>query len=520
MLSVSVNYLEAFKAPARQITGSVICETANGSLEIKSDGSLINFKIEKTAPQGKLFGFTVSQKITIEAIGALSTIQKGDRLIPSIKSKDYTAENVDLPYFYVDTVDINKVKNTTIIIGYDILHKLDTVSIGSLEFTYPINAKEYANTILTEIGANLTFTGLNQEISAEPNLNGNESARDVLAALAEFTGSICYVQQKDAVYIKGMTPTGSVRVIGPDCYFDLTVGETITISRVASGTELGDNASYGSDGYTQIMWENPFLTMREDIDSLLMAIGRQVIGVSSAAYTLNWRGCPAYEIGDYLILDDKEYNSNYVRYFNETIEFNGGLTSMSEFVAIESESIDLGANTVANKLKVTSAKVDKVNQEIELVAKNVDGIVEEQASIKLTTENIVSSVELLGQTTDNNTKQIENLSTKLEQTAEDLRLEIRQEIDDGTPNKVTTTTGFTFNDEGLTISKSNSEMSTQITEDGLTIYRGEEEMLIADNEGVYAANLNATTFFIMGDNSRFEDYQNRQRTGCFWIGGV
>ena len=65
-------------------------------------------------------------------------------------------------------------------------------------------------------------------------------------------------------------------------------------------------------------------------------------------------------------------------------------------------------------------------------------------------------------------------------------------------------------------------MITQITEDGMTIYRKIEgeltEMLVANNIGVEAKNLQATTYLINGKNSRFEDY-NGNRTGCFWIGG-
>ena len=75
----------------------------------------------------------------------------------------------------------------------------------------------------------------------------------------------------------------------------------------------------------------------------------------------------------------------------------------------------------------------------------------------------------------------------------------------------------TFNDEGMTISRSGSEMTTKITEDGMTVYRDNQEVLVADNVGVKATNLHATTYLIIGTNSRFEDYDNGARTGCFWI---
>ena len=83
--------------------------------------------------------------------------------------------------------------------------------------------------------------------------------------------------------------------------------------------------------------------------------------------------------------------------------------------------------------------------------------------------------------------------------------------------KVETNTGFTFNDEGLTVEKANSEMRTQITEDGMTVFKNDEAVLTANNIGVDALNLHATTYLIVGTNSRFEDYADT-RTGCFWIG--
>ena len=116
---------------------------------------------------------------------------------------------------------------------------------------------------------------------------------------------------------------------------------------------------------------------------------------------------------------------------------------------------------------------------------------------------------------------IVDLSTRVsaQMTSEDVQLQIQTELSNGIET-VSTTTGFTFNNEGLTIAKSGSEMATQITEDGMTVYRGSEGVLIANNEGVHAEDLTATTYLIIGDRSRFENFERdgSTRTGCFWIG--
>ena len=82
-----------------------------------------------------------------------------------------------------------------------------------------------------------------------------------------------------------------------------------------------------------------------------------------------------------------------------------------------------------------------------------------------------------------------------------------------------TKTGFTFDEAGLTVEKSGSEMKTQITENGMVVSQNGQDVLTANNQGVDARNLHATTYLLVGANSRFEDYGGG-RTGCFWIGGT
>ena len=124
----------------------------------------------------------------------------------------------------------------------------------------------------------------------------------------------------------------------------------------------------------------------------------------------------------------------------------------------------------------------------------------------------------LSEQNESNDNQFVELTKKVEatMTSDQIQLAISNELEKGT-DKVTTSTGFTFNDKGLTISKSDNEMSTNIDEDGMSIFKGSEEVLTANNTGVDAQNLHATTYLIVGTNSRFEDYGS-DRTGCFWIG--
>ena len=58
------------------------------------------------------------------------------------------------------------------------------------------------------------------------------------------------------------------------------------------------------------------------------------------------------------------------------------------------------------------------------------------------------------------------------------------------------------------------------TEDGMKVYRNNDIVLTANNQGVDAKNLHATTYLIIGGNSRMESVTENgdKRTAVFWIG--
>jgi hypothetical protein len=384
LLDVSNEYLDLFKAPARHIYGLVSYIHDGATYSISPTNNLKSFKIERTSPEGKFFGFAVSQKITIEAIGPIDNVQKGDKLIPSIGLKDLD-ENLLMPYFYVDTVEINKVNNTTTITGYDILHKADFVNIGDVAFSYPMSSGTYARTLCETIGAYGAFEGINFLIREPANFRGDETLHSALTALAEYTGTICYVSQEDTIRFRKMVGGDFTDVLTTADYYNLSVGEPTTLTRITSATELGNNFEVGDEGFTQALWENPFLTLKNDTDLLtdLTAIANQVRNLSSVDYTIDWRGCPAYEIGDFVILQDKEGNANYAFYFSETLEFNGGLKASSTWKAGNGDTSR--PSGISQALRQTYAKVDKVNERIELVAADV-------SKIQLDANGILSSV--------------------------------------------------------------------------------------------------------------------------------
>lgn len=118
--------------------------------------------------------------------------------------------------------------------------------------------------------------------------------------------------------------------------------------------------------------------------------------------------------------------------------------------------------------------------------------------------------------------------SEIKQTADGINLIVKQiskQNEDGSysvdVDQVTTTTGYKFNADGLTIQKSGDEMKNLLDNTGMYVTRSGEEVLTANNKGVNAINLHARQYLIIGKNSRLEDYSNgtdTKRTACFYIG--
>lgn len=111
--------------------------------------------------------------------------------------------------------------------------------------------------------------------------------------------------------------------------------------------------------------------------------------------------------------------------------------------------------------------------------------------------------------------------SSLEQDADSVSIRISALEEDDEVTSVRTTTGYTFDENGLTIHKDGEEITNLLDNTGMYVSRGEDTILVANNEGVEAINLTAKQYLIVGLNSRFENYStatDAKRTGCFYIG--
>ena len=360
-----------------------------------------------------------------------------------------------------------------------------------------------------------------------PNFEGTETIREALDAVAEVTQTIYFIDRNNSIVFKRFSKDGDANLtITKDDYFTLESKTNKRLATIIHATELGDNVSVSTteSGSTQIVRDNPFWELREDIDDVLESALAAVGGLTINQFTCSWRGNYLLEPGDKIALTTKDDNTVTSYVINDVITYDGTLKEQTSWnYSAEEGKTDSNPTNLGEALKQTFARVDKANKQIDIVVSESQATSEAVAAIQLSLDGInttVSSIEKLAtDSVETLNEQVATLKTEVDAaiTSEAVELAIKSELDKGV-EKVVTSTGFTFDENGLTVSKSNSDMETSITEDGMVIYKNNDEVLVANNTGVIARNLHANTYLIIGTNSRFEDYDNNTRTGCFWIG--
>ena len=85
---------------------------------------------------------------------------------------------------------------------------------------------------------------------------------------------------------------------------------------------------------------------------------------------------------------------------------------------------------------------------------------------------------------------------------------------------VRTETGYTFDADGLWISKLGQEIINRIDNTGMYVSRSGDVVFQANADGVEAENVKVRKYLNIGKHSRIEDFKDSagtEYTACFWI---
>lgn len=541
MIITNTNYENMFNSVARQFVGRVELLEGSTLLNIfEYDGALQSFTVDRAGDTTKFFGYGISQMATVKLRDKERSInvKKGQRLQVA-----YGIENDYLytcPVFIIDEVTRDENTNELTITAYDPIYQASNYKVKDLTLPDEYTLEIFAYACGSLLGMPVSFINIPEAMlnlkytkDIDANFGGDESLREAVDDLAEMFGAIYYFSKDWQLTFKRLDIAGDpVLAIDKSKYFELSAKTAHTLANIMSVTELGDNVTTtsGIEGDTQYLRENSFLTLRDDIGDLLERILSAVQGLTIYQLDCKHRGDFRLEIGDKVSFTTKDNDVIQSYILNDSTTYNGGLVSTANWEYTASGENEGNPTSLGEALKMTYARVDKANQEIELLAKRIDEsdvgqLTEEMASLKLTTDAITAQVSRVETETN---EAIEILTKEVSQTIteDEVTIIISEQLNDGVTS-VTTTTGFAFDDTGLTIARTGREVMTQITENGMKVYRSSDTnpLLIADAQGVTARNLTATTYLNIG-GSRFERYEapwdrmpSGSRTGCFWIGG-
>lgn len=539
---INQNALSQLNSDVRHITArAYVYEGTSTKYTFKATDNLQSFTVERVG-QGKFFGYGICQKMNMKVrdVSRQFSVTAANQinLIWDVLVNGKNTSLFAYPRFKVSEVHRDENTNALSITAYDVLYEATKHNVSELTLADSYTIKEFITSCVTLLGLkgySIRGVGENEtcfdtSYAAGANFEGTETIRDALDAVAEVTQTIYFITSENKICFRRLSSNGDADfTIDKEKYFTLSSKTNKRLSTIVSATELGDNLSVSTteSGSTQFIRDNPFWDNREDratlLDNALAAVG----GLTLNQFECNWHGNYLLEIGDKIALITKDGSQAISYVLDDTIEYNGGISEKTKWSYEDNENendINSAPSNLGDSIKQTYAKVDKVNKEVEIVASQADENTDAISALRINVNSINATVQSqqqqINESVDSLNNDIDSLTTEIASArleSQQAILEFKQEIEQDGIDKVTTSTGFTFNEEGMTVEKSGREMKTTITEDGMTVYRSGESVLQANNEGVKAKNLHANTYLIIGNNSRFEDYKY-DRTGCFWIG--
>ena len=539
MITASENIINGIVAPVRDIHARV--ELYNGSTLVEScrcDDRLANFTVERIGDTSRFFGFGICQRLNVHFIDKLRELDISTANTMKVAYIINDEAIYPYPTFHVSSTRRDENTNELSITAYDTMYPDAAHTLGDVKISAPYTAYEFAVAAAKEFGAvgvRLINTSKDELCWSKShpsgaNLEPTTTLRETVNDLAEFTQTIFYIDNDDYLVFRRLAKDAEPDfTITREDYYNLNSSPNRRLCNLVITNDLNDNtaATTGLSGTTQFIRNNAFYSLITGVPELLEEAVENIGNFTINQFDCDWRGNFLLEIGDKIGLVGKDGAVKYSYILDDSCEYVGYLLEKTAWrYNAQDEETEANPTNLGDALDQTFARVDKVNKEISLVVQEQGEIQTDVSKLLVSAEGVLTEVESLTKRTDDNLKAMNNTYDTLAQrvqstmTDEALTIAIQQELSNGS-STVITATGFRFDEEGLTIEKTGSEMTTLITEDGMRVYRDNNEVLVANNVGVSATNLHATTFLILGDRSRFEDYTDENdeiRTGCFWIG--
>lgn len=347
-----------------------IGSTFSNSIKIEFCSILENIK-ELTEVKVELGVATYDAEYHYENIPPekIGSARVGDAKLIHFKPTVY--EYILIGTFYVTKCDPDRNENKTTLEASDRFVFLESEYIS--ELVYPARIRDVALEIANKSGSVINGTNFSMISTSKIEKPEGYTYRQAIGLIAQFEAGYARFNRKNQLEIRQLVdPKYS---ISPAEYFQkgLTKNEMLyqiggISCTVSVKKESGDEqVTYlaGSNTGPQVTLENKVMTQ-----SILDDIYQKVKTINFYPFSLNWRGDPALETGDWLTLTDRDGTLFKTPNLNYTLTFKGGLTATS------SANTNSSAQTVSAYTPPLKQILKEFNFRIDAAGKNsvYDGI--------------------------------------------------------------------------------------------------------------------------------------------------
>ena len=381
--------------------------------EINQDDHLSSFSINSGCyVDGSIIGSIYVKKVNCEFVDLndVDFIDKNIEVRAGILYEDETTEYVNFGYSRVEKPSDNKTSDNLSIVAYDsFLQKLDKPYICHLNFENgPVTVNDLFSDLVENLGAmDNTNVPINGDLIISQNpFTNNETNRIVLQSIAKVSCSyVIFNAIKSEIHLNWLSDSEEPDYIFEEDDYSTFVGGDIQFGPINSVTiknsliddenvTLTDDESITENGeHSIIISEDYILYSAELRQQAITNIFERLNGLKYVnANLVTYYGKPFLKIGDKIRII---YNGvNYDTYvLTHTFTYDGTFKSVIDSPILTEQEIKTKQNiTLAEKLRNTQIKVNKQDNEIELLTQ----ISEEQnhsiSSLTITAEGIKMEV--------------------------------------------------------------------------------------------------------------------------------
>lgn len=282
-----------------------------------------------------------------------------------IHYKPTVYEYVSIGTFYVTKCDPDRNENKTTLEASDRFVFLENEYVS--ELTYPASIRDVALEIANKSGSIINETNFSMISTSKINKPEGYTFRQAIGLIAQFEAGYARFSRTNQLEI--MQLIDPKFAVSPAEYFQkgLTKNELMykiggISCTVSVQSESGnEQVTYlaGSNTGPQIVLENKIMTQ-----SLLETIYQKISNVNFYPFTLNWRGNPALETGDWVTLTDRDGTPFKTPNLSYTLTFKGGLTATS------SANTNSSAQTVSAYSPPLTQIIKDINSRVDAAGKN------------------------------------------------------------------------------------------------------------------------------------------------------